>query len=185
MGSAKTMCAISWLALCAAACVSAAELPPVLNLDLFSDFSVADDDAGAGSSHWTLIGAPSLALEKRTESCCRYSPVASRTDSLSHVGIQIEASRGFNLDISIYSNLGDFVDRVAFAVPQSQFERLAPGSSSNTRLLRVLWNNRTESGRMAGTGAYVIKTRVTLLGNAAAGSLTRTDYRIVGMLRTL
>jgi hypothetical protein len=186
MGLVRSLCAILRLAPWAVACAWGSDIATQsLDVNPLSVFSSASENQSSGARHWTLVGAPSLALEKQSGDCCGYVPVASRNDSLSHVGIQIEASRGFTVDISVYSNLGDFVDRLVFSVPQSQFERLAPGSKSNTRLLRVLWDNRTESGRLAATGAYVLKTRVSLNPTAAAAALTRTDYRIVALLRAL
>lgn len=189
MGFGKLLRAFLRLAPCAAACAFAGPALPApaadeatLDVRSFNAFSSAAADPG--ESRWTLVGAPPLALEKQAGACCEYLPAPTRSDSLSHVGIRIEASRGFSVEVGVYSNLGDFVDRLAFSVPQSQFEKLEPGSKSNTRVLRVLWRNQTQGGRLAGTGAYVLKTRVTLNASAQSGALTRTDYKIVALLRT-
>lgn len=135
---------------------------------------------------WAFEGAPAVVPERRAGACCTHTAFSSREDSLSRIGVVIEASRPFTTDIRIYSNLGQFVDRIAFTIPSSQFEQLPPGSRPKTRSLRVLWDNRTATGAPAGTGAYVLKTRVTLkplAGETNAGTLTRIDYRIVALLR--
>jgi hypothetical protein len=157
-----------------------------LSIRLLNEYSRPSASQPAGLRHWTLVGAPTLVPSRSEGACCRLLANATREDSLSHVGVQIEASRGFTAEVRVYSNLGQFVDRISFAVPQSQFDQLAPGSRHNTRMLRILWDSHTEDGTPAGTGAYVLKTRVTLdpvPGVVRSGTLTRIDYRIVALLR--
>ena len=54
---------------------------------------------------------------------------------------------------------------------------MAVGDSS--RVLMMLWNGRTEDGKPAGTGAYVMNTVVSLV----KGGQHIADSRIVGVLR--
>ncbi len=106
-------------------------------------------------------------------------------DSASVVGIDLEASRAFRVVISIWSNLGQFVNKIDFSITQAEFEKLSKGLKNNTRKLSVLWDNRAQDGTLAGPGAYILKTEVTLLKipGIAEDQVIRSDYRIVGVLR--
>ena len=85
----------------------------------------------ADGGQWILSDAPSLVVKVQpgSGSCCRVlatpanllSPDSSRT-----VGIVIEASREFNLDVKVFSNLGEFVNRLAFTVSREEFPKLSP-----------------------------------------------------------
>lgn len=109
----------------------------------------------------------------------------SAKDSASVVGIELEASRAFRVTISVYSNLGQFVNKIDFSITQAEFDKLNKGLKNNTRKLSVLWDNRAEDGSLAGTGAYILKTEVTLLRipGIADDQVVRSDYRLVGVLR--
>ncbi len=113
------------------------------------------------------------------------SGLATPQDSLRYVGNIIQASRAFKVEIQIYSNLGQFVNKIGFTIPQAEFQKLAKSATGNTRQLKVLWNNRTSEGNLAGTGAYILKTTVTLLRipGIAEDEATSSDYRLVGVLR--
>ncbi|HKP95590.1 MAG TPA: VWA domain-containing protein [Fibrobacteria bacterium] len=113
--------------------------------------------------------------------------LATSMDSLRYVGNVIEASRAFKVDIQIYTNLGQYVNKIRFTVSQSEFAKLSKGIKNNTRRLKVLWDNRAADGTMAGTGAYILKTTVTLLKipGIAEDEAVSTDYRIVGVLRSI
>jgi hypothetical protein len=106
-------------------------------------------------------------------------------DSLRYVGNVIQASRAFKVEILIYSNLGQFVNKIGFTIPQSEFVKLGKSPIGNTRQLKVLWDNRTSTGNLAGTGAYILKSTVTLLSipGIAEDEAVSTDYRLVGVLR--
>ena len=89
------------------------------------------------------------------------------------------------MSINIFTNLGAFVNKIEFEVPQNEFDKLSKGIKNNTRMMRVLWDNRAQDGTLAGTGAYIFKTDVTLLKKpgTAEDQEVRSDYRIVGVLR--
>lgn len=115
---------------------------------------------------------------------------ASPADSQRYVGNVIEASRAFKVDVQIFSNLGEFVNKTTFSISQDQFMKLAKGVKNNTRRLRVLWGGgetRASNGHLAATGAYIIKTTVTLLAipGIAEDEAVKTDFRRVGVLRSL
>jgi hypothetical protein len=111
--------------------------------------------------------------------------VATVKDSLRYVGNLIEASRAFRVEMTIFSNLGEFVNRIRFTVSQAEFMKLSKGTKNGTRQLRVLWDNRVANGRPAGTGAYIMKTTVTLLRipGVAEDEAESTQFRRVGVLR--
>jgi hypothetical protein len=87
--------------------------------------------------------------------------------------------------MTIFSNLGEFVNRIRFTVSQAEFMKLSKGTKNGTRQLRVLWDNRVANGRPAGTGAYIMKTTVTLLRipGVAEDEAESTQFRRVGVLR--
>jgi hypothetical protein len=111
--------------------------------------------------------------------------VATAKDSLRYVGNLIEASRAFRVEMTIFSNLGEFVNRIGFTVTQAEFMKLSKGGKNGTRQLRVLWDSRAANGRPAGTGAYIMKTAVTLLRipGVAEDEAESTQFRKVGVLR--
>ena len=108
----------------------------------------------------------------------------TRDDSLRYVGNVIEASRPFKVGIDIFTNLGQPVNHIEFTVTKDEFAKLVKGVKNGTRQLKVLWDNRTKEGNLAGTGAYILKTTVTLLAEPGiSGEAISTDFRIVGVLR--
>lgn len=111
----------------------------------------------------------------------------SSLDSLRYVGLTVEASRAFTLDLRIFSNLGAFVNKLTFTLDQTEFRKLEQGARDGTRRLKVLWDSRTRDGALVSTGAYVIKTTVTLMKipGIAEDNTVRTDFRKVGVLRSL
>ncbi|MDQ3001117.1 MAG: VWA domain-containing protein [Fibrobacterota bacterium] len=113
---------------------------------------------------------------------------ASPADSQRYVGSVIEASRAFNVDVQIFSNLGEFVNRTKFTISQEEFLKLAKGVKNNTRQLKVLWGGgeaRASNGHLAATGAYIIKTTVTLIAipGIAEDEAVTTDFRRIGVFR--
>jgi hypothetical protein len=143
-------------------------------------------DLTTDAAHQFVLVTPA-ALNATTGEAKNWSVVntLSAADSVRYVGNVIRASRAFKVEVEIYSNLGQFVNKIAFTVPQSEFAKLARDAKGSTRQLRVLWNNRTRSGNPAGTGAYIMKTTVTLLRipGVAEDEAVSTDFRIVGVLR--
>lgn len=122
------------------------------------------------TDHWRMLAGP-----------------MAPPDSLRYVGLTVEASRAFTVDLLIFTNLGAFVNKLAFTVGQAEFRKLDKGAPGGARLLKVLWDTRSRNGAMVGTGAYVIKTTVTLMKipGIAEDERVRTDYRRVGVLRSL
>lgn len=112
--------------------------------------------------------------------------LSTKADSLRYVGNVIEASRAFKVEIQIYTNLGQYVNKIQFSLTQAEFTKLSKGVKNNTRQLKVLWDNRAADGSLAGTGAYILKTTVTLLKipGIAEDEAVSSDYRIVGVLRS-
>lgn len=157
-----------------------------LTLERHNEWSRSPSAAGAPDRQFVLVAPDGFAPAATEVVNWATLPVLSGpADSLRYVGEIIEASRAFRVEIDIFSNLGQFVNRLAFTVPQSEFSKLPKGSGTGIRRLRVLWNARTREGNPAGTGAYIMKTAVSLLpvpglsGDPAASA----DYRIVGVLR--
>ena len=108
-------------------------------------------------------------------------------DSMRFVGLTVEASRAFTVDMKVFSNLGAFVNKLTFTVDQNEFQKLEKSERGSSRRMRILWDSRSRNGAMVGTGAYVIKTTVTLMKipGIAEDNTMRTDYRRVGVLRSL
>jgi hypothetical protein len=107
-------------------------------------------------------------------------------ESARYAGLAIEASRTFAVDVRVFSSLGEAVDRIGFSVPQSEFEKLAPGPSGHSRILRLFWDGRSRNGSPAATGAYIVKTTVRLLPvpGIAEGEEEKTEVVRVGVLRS-
>jgi hypothetical protein len=108
-------------------------------------------------------------------------------DSLRYVGVDIEASRAFTVNVQVFTNLGGFVNQLTFTIGPKEFQKLERGSAGGTRRLRVLWDSRARNGSPVGTGAYVLKTTVTLMRipGIAEGHTFSKDYRRVGVLRSM
>ncbi len=140
---------------------------------------------------WVISEAPGLVVQPTSGggACCRMisTPLNSANpDSARMVGIIIEASREFTLNLKVYSTLGDFVNSVEFKVPRAEFLKLTPVPGKEARYLRLLWNGLAKDGARAGTGAYIIHTSITLMplpGLVESGSTSNTVRR-VGILRT-
>jgi hypothetical protein len=107
-------------------------------------------------------------------------------ESARYASLTVTASRAFAVDMNVFSNLGNFVDKLEFTVGQGEFEKLSAGPTGHTRLLRVLWDGRSREGNPVATGAYIVKTTVRLLPvpGIAEGNAETTEYRRVGILRS-
>ncbi len=130
-----------------------------------------------------LRAAPTEATDQWTLAPGPMAPV----DSLRYVGLTVEASRAFAVDIYIYSNMGEFVNKLQFMVGADEFLKLEKSPKSNTRTMKVLWDSRSHYGNPVATGAYVVKTTVSLLKipGIAEDRAVKVDYRRVGVLRQL
>lgn len=144
----------------------------------------------ADGGQWILSDAPNLVVKVAPGSgiCCRVLPTPANhlsPDSSRTVGIVIEASREFNLDVKVYSSLGQFVNRLAFTVPREEFSKLSPIGGRDSRYFRLLWNGQALNGSPVGTGAYILKTSVTLLPVPGVTDATTnaTLLHRVGVLR--
>ena len=153
--------------------------------------TIAKTVAGQGrpaGPDWIISDAPGLLLGKN-RTCCSIESVpvnAQNPDSLRLVGLFIEASRGFILDLKVFSQLGEFVSQVAFTVPETEFRKLGAGKRKGARFLRLLWNGTTQAGARAGNGVYIFKTAITLLPmpGDAKPPVGATASRRIGILRS-
>jgi hypothetical protein len=171
-----------------------------LSLEYHNAFSQGQDPGLYGNSgpggqgkHWLLAGpgAASVAANDPLQCCAVLSGVGgvdgalSREDSVQHVGLKVEASRAFRLELRVFSTLGQFVDRLTLTVPQSEFQNLETGNKEGWKRLRVLWRNRAHNGSLVGTGAYVIKSTLTLLKVPGISDVETalSDSRVIGVIR--
>lgn len=151
--------------------------------------SKADNSIPADQrTQWVLVGSSTVKIttEEGPADCCRLVPTMTPQDSSKYVGIKVTASRSFRVEVKVYDNLGQFVNKLTFSVSQAEFTNLArEGLTGNNRSIRVLWDSRTVDGAFAGTGAYVFKTTVTLnkIPGIAEDEVVRTDHRLVGVVR--
>lgn len=167
------------------------DLQSGMSLEFHNSVSQGQDPGLTGKGgNWALTGpgAASVVSEDPVRCCAVLNGVdgpLSREDSLKYVGLKVEASRAFRLELRVFSTLGQFVDRLTITVPQSAFQNLEPGSKSGWKRLRILWKNRARNGSPVGTGAYVIKTALTLLKVPGVSEVeeTRSDVRVVGVIR--
>ncbi len=165
-------------------------LPPsTVDWSLHNSFAQNDDvTIDTEVKDWVLVAPANLSVKADDGSANRFTTLSgnfSSEDSLRYVGFRVEASGPFKVQVYIYSNLGVLVNKLTFAVPASEYAKLEKGSKPDTRIMRVLWNNRTMDGGLVGTGAYIFRSQVTLdpeSGKAPSAPLTNT--RIVGVLRT-
>lgn len=135
--------------------------------------------------HWIIAGSPDMVVSSATPNCCEVKPVLTEEDTTANVGIRITASRGFRVQIQVYDNLGQFVNRLSFVLTQEQFNALPKPAAGSNRTVWVLWDTRTENGSYAGTGAYIFKTAITLnkIPGVAEDAQEITDHRRVGVIR--
>jgi hypothetical protein len=164
------------------------DVSTVLRVANHNTYSTADNSVPLDQrGQWVLVGPPNVKITPDGPAdCCKLVPSLTPEDSAKYVGIKVTASRSFRVDIKVYDNMGQFVNKVAFSVPQSEFANLErEGTTGGNRSLRVLWDNRTEDGALAGTGAYIFKTTVTLnkIPGVAEDQVERTEHRLVGVVR--
>lgn len=103
-------------------------------------------------------------------------------DSLRFVGVRIDATREFDVEVKVFTNTGVLVNKTGFSLDSTNFKSLPLGRAPRTRTMKVLWPNRSSDGQLAGTGGYVIKTNVTLHGRNNP-DIIATDVRRTGLLR--
>lgn len=141
-------------------------------------------------SQWVISDAPNLVVLPLAGGgvCCEVLPGvlnSTNPDSARFVGLKVEASREFMVEMLVFSNFGQIVNKVSFTVPRSEFIKLTPVTGKQTRAMRLLWKGLSLTGARAGTGAYVFRTTVTLLPvpGITAATHTTTTYRTMGVLR--
>jgi hypothetical protein len=164
------------------------DVSTVLNLIRHNDYSRGGDVVPTKVGEQFVLVTPGAVSATPTEGAKNWGTIPSLTtakDSLRYVGNVIQASRAFKVEIQIFTNLGQFVNKIGFTIPQGEFTKLSKSPTGNTRQLKVLWNSHTSAGNLAGTGAYILKTTVTLLSipGIAEDEAVSTDYRLVGVLR--
>jgi hypothetical protein len=142
--------------------------------------------AAMDGKNWILAGAADLAykISSGRDGCCQMLPwPVTAYDSVRYSGVRVAATRAFEASVKIFSNLGQFVDEVSFSVPQGEFEKLPSAGIDGERAMAILWRSHSARGAPAGTGAYVFRTRITLVPEPLEPSMERTDTRVVGLLR--
>jgi von Willebrand factor type A domain len=145
--------------------------------------------SGVGGAHWVISGAPNIQVQTQSGGiCCEVVGADLKfghADSSRYTGVVLEATREFQVDITIYTNIGQFVNQVTLTVPRSEFMKLPTVPGKDTRTMRLLWKGLTESGARAGTGAYIFHTVTRLLpvpGLVGPTGVT-SDYKTLGLLR--
>ncbi|MEO7426101.1 MAG: vWA domain-containing protein [Fibrobacteria bacterium] len=163
-------------------------------LDYHNTYSQGQDPGQLGPSgpgrHWILAGSGAAAVASNDPGqCCSVLNGADGTlspeDSAKYAGLKVEASRAFRLELRVFSTLGQFVNMLTLTVPQSAFPNLESGNKEGRKRLRILWGNRAHDGSLVGTGAYVIKSTLTLLKVPGISEVEETlsDVRVIGVIR--
>ncbi|HKP95591.1 MAG TPA: VWA domain-containing protein [Fibrobacteria bacterium] len=167
------------------------DAPAVLRLGGQNDYARTGNllPVPPSEPQWLLVVPPGVQAvpgDRSVDWRAQPGPMAPQ-DSLRYVGLTVEASRTFLVDIRVFSNLGQFVNKLTFSISQAEFLKLEKSAKGDTRLMKVLWDGRTDHGNPVSTGAYVFKTTVTLLKipGIAEDDATRVDYRRFGVLRSL
>jgi hypothetical protein len=159
--------------------------PNPLTLDLVRHNEVARPGEAAAQSpgQWFVVVPPGVRVipeEGTRAGCCISLPwPLAKPDSGRYVGARVEATSGFTAEVHVFSNLGQLVNRAEFSVPQAEFEKLPAGPKDSSRVMGILWGNRTAQGNPAATGAYVLRTTVKM----HKGNVIRSQARLVGIIR--
>jgi hypothetical protein len=106
--------------------------------------------------------------------------------------INVLTKQPVTYEFTIYTNLGELVARGGGKVEEADLPLLdkiedATKDPNQTQYVqRIIWTGRTESGQLAGTGAYVLKAVFKYAKNAKTGARasTTTKYTRFGFLRT-
>ena len=164
------------------------DVSTVLKVTRHNDYARAGDVVPSNPGVHFILVAPGGASPTSQGAAKNWSVVnslATAKDSLRYVGDIIQASRAFKVEVQIFSNLGQYVNKIDFSLSQAEFEKLPKSPTGKTRQLRVLWDSRTFENTLAGTGAYIFKSTVTLLRipGVAEDEASTTDFRVVGVLR--
>ena len=156
--------------------------PLTLDLERHNDVAQPGDPASQVPGQWYLVAPAGVRVvpEGGSRNCCVTMPwPLAKGDSGRFVGAKVEATSGFTAEVHVFSNLGQLVNRAKFSVPQAEFEKLPAGGKDSSRVMEILWGNRTGEGNPAATGAYVLRTTVKM----HKGNVIRSQARLVGLIR--
>jgi hypothetical protein len=88
---------------------------------------------------------------------------ASRPEkSLTLINIKVNAP--FNYELTVYSNLGNFVNKANGSLDQASLNRLKKDKDGNYHL-GMLWWPVSETGQLVATGAYICRGSITTRGS--------------------
>lgn len=99
--------------------------------------------------------------------------------------INLELPGPCRYSFTIYSNQGEFVTEGEGEFTEADLVRLAPTADGKGSLARVVWTGWAQSGRRAGTGAYILRSVVhpTLRIGSGKGAGPRMTLTRFGMVR--
>ena len=166
--------------------VAYAFLPPpnplTLDLERHNDVAMPGDLLASGGQ-WFVVAPPGVRILPDPEfksTCCQILPwPMAKSDSGRYVGARVEATSGFAAEVQVFSNFGQLVNKIHFTVPQAEFGKLPAGPKDSSRVMEILWGNRTREGNPAATGAYVLRTTIKM----EKGNVIRSQARLVGLIR--
>jgi hypothetical protein len=106
--------------------------------------------------------------------------------------IYVVTKQPVNYELSIYTNLGQFVARSRGSVEEKDLPLLQkiedPSRDPNKTdyVQRIVWTGQTDNGMMAGTGAYVLKAVFRFEKSFKTGATASTEQKIrkFGFMRT-
>lgn len=161
--------------------------PRLLDMRRYGDLARGSGAAETGDGmQWILLGPPGLSPEPQGGSkCCRVLPgPLGPLDSAHYAGVTLSASRAFRFQAQIFSSLGEVVNTLSFWLSEAELRKLPPGQEPGTKTLTVLWDRKARDGRLAGTGAYVLKAKLTIIPDAdERGLVSRILAGRIGVLR--
>ena len=164
--------------------------PAVLSVHLDKPYA-GSKESSRGVDFVLLSPAPDSSLtpvlgstrDGRTLDCNQVDcggPVQSGV-GLGGPSLTIETDRGFKFSVSLFTNLGGFVNSFAGEVTNAQLGvddkgMPVPGAAPLFRrdargrfLVRLAWNTRSHDGRLVGTGAYLAKVSLSSRAEDNAG----------------
>ena len=161
--------------------------PSLLDMTRHGDIARMGSQSGPPEGvQWLIVGAGDLDVrDEAGRKCCRPVPgPLDQRDSTRYVGVTLSASRAFRFTAQVFSSLGENVSKVDFTLSDAELGKLPPGREPGTRILKILWNNRSASGDLAGTGAYIIKAKSSILRESDEPiPVSRAFASRVGVLR--
>jgi hypothetical protein len=135
---------------------------------------------------WVVVLPSGATNHLQAQHCCKLQTTPmNQADSLGTTGIDVEVTQPFRVELTVFSNLGETVNALALDFPALPFSQLEDGKAPGSKRLRVLWNGKSQDGRNAATGAFILRTRITELSNPgmATGIAPYSHYRRIGVIR--